>query len=123
MKKFMMVVFACMLAVSLLAVAADKEAGMGKAKTVTGWVVDEKCGAAGAVAGKEECTKKCIEAGSKVVFVGDKDKKVWQVQNPETLKGHEGHHVQLSAHVDTAANSVHIMEVKMLGGETEKMKK
>jgi hypothetical protein len=39
-----------------------------------------------------------VEAdGDKLTFVTDKDQKAWDVANPEALKGHEGHHVQLSA--------------------------
>jgi hypothetical protein len=54
--------------------------------------------------------------GDKYTFVNDKDGKSWDVMNPEVLKGHEGHHVQLSAHVYADKNSVHIMSVKMLKG-------
>lgn len=52
--------------------------------------------------------------GDKVMFVSDKDNKSWDVVNPEALKGHEGHHVQLSAHVYADKNQVHVMSVKML---------
>src|SRR5271166_6994950 len=52
--------------------------------------------------------------GDKYTFVNDKDGKSWDVMNPETLKGHEGHHVQLSAHVYADKNSIHIMSVKMI---------
>lgn len=34
--------------------------------------------------------------------------------NPEALRGHEGHHVQLKAHVYADKNAIHVMEVKML---------
>jgi predicted lipoprotein with Yx(FWY)xxD motif len=54
--------------------------------------------------------------GDKYSFVNDKDGKSWDVMNPEELKGHEGHHVQLSAHVYADKNSIHIMSVKMLKG-------
>src|ERR1700674_6064615 len=54
--------------------------------------------------------------GDKVTFVNDKDGKGWDVMNPEELKGHEGHHVQLSAHVYADKMSIHIMSVKMLKG-------
>jgi hypothetical protein len=54
--------------------------------------------------------------GDKYTFVNDKDGKSWDVMNPEELKGHEGHHVQLSAHVYADKNSIHIMSVKMLKG-------
>jgi hypothetical protein len=53
--------------------------------------------------------------GDKYTFV-DKDGKSWDVMNPEELKGHEGHHVQLSAHVYADKNSIHVMSVKMLKG-------
>jgi len=52
--------------------------------------------------------------GDKVTFVSDKDMKVWDVMNPETLKEHQGHHVQVSAHVYADKNAIHVMSVKML---------
>ena len=52
--------------------------------------------------------------GDKLTFVNDKDQKSWDVMNPEALKGHEGHHVQLSAHVYADKNAIHVMSVKML---------
>jgi len=52
--------------------------------------------------------------GDKLTFVADKDGKSWEVMNPETLKGHEGHHVELSAHVYADKNAIHVMSVKML---------
>jgi pentapeptide MXKDX repeat protein len=52
--------------------------------------------------------------GDKLTFVNDADQKAWDVMNPEKLKGHEGHHVQLSAHVYADKNSIHVMSVKML---------
>jgi hypothetical protein len=54
--------------------------------------------------------------GDKYTFVNDKDGKSWDVMNPEELKGYEGHHVQLSAHVYADKGSIHIMSVKMLKG-------
>jgi pentapeptide MXKDX repeat protein len=58
-------------------------------------------------------------------FVGDKDNKTWKVSNPEALKGHEGHHVTVKAHVDADKDEVHVVSVKMLKNEmkdTDKMK-
>jgi Ni/Co efflux regulator RcnB len=54
--------------------------------------------------------------GDKVVFV-DKDGKSWDVMNPEELKGHEGHQVQLSAHVYADKSAIHVTSVKMMKGE------
>lgn len=58
--------------------------------------------------------------GDKVTFVSDKDKKSWEVMNPEALKGHEGHHVQVSAHVYADKDQIHVMSVKMLPASKEK---
>src|SRR5258707_6978633 len=59
--------------------------------------------------------------GDKITFVADKDQKSWAVDNPEALKGHEGHHVQVKANVDADKSSIHVTEVKMLkGSETKK---
>ena len=52
--------------------------------------------------------------GDKLKFVSDEDQKSWDVMNPEALKGHEGHHVQVSAHVYADKNAIHVMSVKML---------
>ena len=52
--------------------------------------------------------------GDKLSFVADKDQKSWDVMNPEALKGHEGHHVQVSAHVYADKGAIHVMSVKML---------
>jgi hypothetical protein len=57
--------------------------------------------------------------GGKYWFVNDKDNKSWEVMNPEELKGHEGHHVELSAHVYADKNSIHVMSVKMLKGNAK----
>ena len=61
--------------------------------------------------------------GDKVTFTNDKDMKAWDVMNPETLKDHDGHHVQLSAHVYADKNSIHVMSVKMLKAKTDSMSK
>ena len=52
--------------------------------------------------------------GDKITFVNDSDGKAWNVVNPETLKEHVGHHVELSAHVYADKGEIHVMKVKML---------
>lgn len=133
MKKAMLTLFALMVMASMSALAQGNMGNMSndkpakahasKAQTVKGWVSDEKCGAKNASADGAACAQKCIAAGEKVVFVGDTDKKVWNVDNPDALKGHEGHHVAVKAHVDADAGSIHVMSVKMLAqGKAAKKK-
>jgi membrane protein implicated in regulation of membrane protease activity len=49
------------------------------------------------------------------MFVSDKDSKSWKVDNPDSLKGHEGHHVSVNASEDPASDTLHVNSVKMLG--------
>ncbi len=52
--------------------------------------------------------------GDKLTFVSDKDKKSWDVINPQALKGYVGDRVQVSAHVYADKGQIHVMSVKML---------
>jgi hypothetical protein len=109
MRKVLMLCLASCFVFALTALAFDD---MGKSTTVNGWVADAKCGAKGANAGAEACTKKCVAAGEKMVIVTDTDQKVLAVDNQDALKGHEGHHVAATGTV--GKDSIHINSVKML---------
>jgi hypothetical protein len=54
-----------------------------------------------------------ISADGKM-FVSDNDSKNWTITNPDAVKGHEGHHVTLTAHVYADKNEVHVMSLKMV---------
>jgi len=109
MRKTLLLLLAGVLIV-LMATASVSFAG--NAQTVNGWVSDSKCGAKGANAGAEACTKKCIAAGASPVVVTDKDQTVLTVDNPDTLKDHYGHHVAVTGHID--GDKIHVDSVKML---------
>jgi hypothetical protein len=47
-------------------------------------------------------------------FTDDKDNKQWSLKNPEDVKGHEGHHVRLHAHVYKDTNELHVMKLTMI---------
>jgi len=53
-------------------------------------------------------------------FVSDKDGKSWTISNPEAVKGHEGHHVILKAHVSADTNEVNVVSLKMAGDNMKK---
>jgi hypothetical protein len=99
MKKASMVVLALVLLASLSAWAQDsmQQGGSTKATSVTGKISDD---------GK--------------TFTSDKDGKSWTISNPEAVKGHEGHHVTLKAHVYPDKNEVHVMSLKMAGDSMNK---
>lgn len=109
MRKVLILCLAVFFVFALTALALDE---MGKSATVNGWVSDSKCGVKGANAGAEACTKKCLAGGEKMVIVTDKDQKVLAVDNPDALKGHEGHHIAVTGHV--SKDSIHVESAKML---------
>ena len=128
MKKFATALFAFALICSVTAFAKDEmKKKAEKPKTLHGWVTDEKCAAKVAEAGHgddEKCAQACAKAGSKMEFVNEEDKSIWTVMNPEALKGHEGHHVKISAHVYPDTKSIHVMgEPKMIADKKAKEKK
>jgi hypothetical protein len=46
-------------------------------------------------------------------FTTDKDNKTYTIDNSDAVKGHEGHDVRLSGHVDASNNSIHVTSVTM----------
>jgi pentapeptide MXKDX repeat protein len=67
---------------------------------------------------KSDAPKKTMDVKGKIsddgtMFVSDKDSKSWKIVNPEAVKGHEGHHVILTAHVYPDKGEVHVMSLKM----------
>jgi hypothetical protein len=105
MKKLMIISFALALLMSAVAVAqygaqqpdTSKSNTAMKAASVTGKISED---------GK--------------MFVSDKDGKSWTISNPEAVKGHEGHHVTLQAHVDADKNEVHVVSLKMAKDSMQK---
>jgi hypothetical protein len=98
MKKILITVFSVMVLASLGSWAqtssqkSDKNSTSSKTMTMAGTVSND---------GK--------------MFVSDKDSKSWKVDNPDSLKGHEGHHVSVNASEDPASDTLHVNSVKMLG--------
>jgi hypothetical protein len=113
MKKLMLLLAAMCLAVLCVSTvwAADD--------TLSGWVSDTKCGAKGTSEKHADCAKKCIGAGAKMALVTDSDKNVLTVDNPESLTGHEGHHVSVKGTVSGDSIKVDPGSVKMVAAKSE----
>jgi hypothetical protein len=67
---------------------------------------------------KADASSKAVQVTGKIsddgkMFVSDKDSKSWTISNPDAVKGHEGHHVTLTAHVDADKSEVHVVSLKM----------
>jgi hypothetical protein len=60
-----------------------------------------------------------VQDGDNLRFITDQ--RAWNVDNPETLEGHEGHYVRVRAHVYPNRGSIHITEVNLpTAAETSK---
>ena len=60
-----------------------------------------------------------VQDGDTLRFITDQ--RTWNVDNPETLEGHEGHYVRVRAHVYPNRDSIHITEVNLpTAAETRK---
>lgn len=70
-----------------------KAAEKGKTMSLTGWVKDE---------------------GGKTVFVNDKDKQSWNIENMDAVKGHEGHHVKVKAKLNESDHSLNVEKLTMM---------
>jgi hypothetical protein len=51
------------------------------------------------------------ERGDKLRFVTEQ--RIWNVDNPEILEGHEGHYIHATAYLYPKHHSLHITEVKL----------
>jgi hypothetical protein len=98
------------LAVALL-VLAPFAAKAADASKISGWISDSMCGAKHMGSGAD-CVKKCIESGGmKPVFV-DESKKVWAIDNPESVKNYYGDKVTVTVKANKGAGSVHIEAIQ-----------
>jgi opacity protein-like surface antigen len=115
MKKFGVAVFAAALWLSLSAFGqygsqqpSDQQGSMSQGQTS-----GKKAHAKSRVSGKISDDGKTLT---------DKKGQNWTIDNPDAVKGHEGHEVTLRGDVDTASNTVHVKSVKMSGEHASKKK-
>lgn len=100
---------------SLTAFAVDATPKTVKA---AGWISDSQCGADHASKGPNpSCVAKCIKGGAKPVFVDDAKNMVWTIDNPDAVKAHYGHHIEMTGTEDAATKQVHITAVSMLADQ------
>ena len=103
-------VLALLIAVLALYAVAARAAG---STPINGWISDSMCGAKHTGSGAD-CVKKCIEHGMSPVFVDEKKKAVWTIDNPDSVKAFYGDHVKVTATADESKKSVHIDSIAEL---------
>ena len=106
MKRLGVVLFTLVLVLSVSLAAIAQEAGTqqpsGSATTSTTKTKGAKL---------QHLTGKISDDGKS--FTTDKENKSYTIENSDAVKGHEGHDVRLSGHVDASNNSIHVTSVKM----------
>ena len=112
MKKLVVVMFAVSALLTVGAVAKPKSSA-----GINGWVSDVSCGAKGANSAHADCAKKCEDKGLALAIVTDKNHSVWKVENPEAVKGHEGHHVTVKGKTNAAKKTINITDVAMMADQ------
>ena len=116
MKKFGVALFVLVLWLSLSALAQDTGAQQpsGQEGSMSqGQTTGKKAHAKSHLMGKISDDGKSLT---------DKEGKSWSIDNPDAVKGHEGHEVSLRGHIDTAANTIHVTSLKMAGEHASKKK-
>jgi hypothetical protein len=124
MKKLLVLSLAFILALPVIALAQDPAAPAAPA----GSQASQQPGASQTGAsqgndtmGKSGNVKGTVSQDGKTI-VGD-DGKSWTIANPDAVKGHEGHHVELKGSADASTNQIQVSSVKMLKGDKGSMKK
>ncbi len=82
---------------------------------IKGWIED---GIAHKPGTSSADVKKSISGGANYVFVDDASKQVWKIDNPDAVKGHEGHHISFTGGMDKTSMTVHIGKITMLKDQT-----
>jgi hypothetical protein len=89
-------------------------ASAAKKSTVSGYVSDSVCGTKAASGGYADCTNKCLVKGAQLVIVVDGTRQILTIDNPDVVKGHECHHVLLTADINIHTNVIHIYSLRIL---------
>jgi hypothetical protein len=115
MKTFLVLSLAFVLALPLVALAQDPAAPSGSQSAQQPGASQTGASQGNDTMGKSGNVKGTISQDGKTL-VGD-DGKSWTIANPDAVKGHEGHHVELKGSADSASNQIQVSSVKMLKGD------
>jgi len=105
------------LAIGLLLVTWPLAAAAGDVSvTATGWFGCDKCSPARVKADPpgppgQECARKCIKDGAKVLFIDENRKALFTVDNPEATRGIESDYVEFTGTMNAEAKTVHVNSV------------
>ena len=103
----------CCAAMLPMAHAADNN------RTMKGWFVDEACTRGRVAQGRiepdnPECAKRCVKEGSKLMFMSESDKALFEVQEPASQVKNIGYYVEITGSTDSK-KMLTVNAVKQLG--------
>jgi hypothetical protein len=113
MKRLLTLLFAFVITASLSMLAQEPAANPGGADKKTA-KAEKKEAKAAAKDKSMSLTGWVKEQDGKTVFINDKDKQAWNIENMDAVKGHEGHHVKVKAKLNEADHSVNVEKLSML---------
>jgi hypothetical protein len=96
-------------------------AGDAKKVEVTGYLTDTHCGAK--MASKDHsdaCVEKCVKGGSKVHIVADADKKMYELDSYDRVKGLVGKKVTVKGELDATSNTIKVDTAAQASSDKEK---
>jgi hypothetical protein len=98
-RKSILTLIVCYAAMLPVARAADNS------RTMRGWFVDEACTRGRIAEGRIEpdnpdCAKRCVKEGSKLMFMSESDKAMFEVKDPAVQVKNIGYYVEISGSTD-----------------------
>ena len=123
MKRLLTLLFAFVITASLSMLAQEPSSNQGSTGDKKVDKAEKKEAKAAAKDKSMSLTGWVKEQDGKTVFINDKDKQAWNIENMDAVKGHEGHHVELKGSADASTNQIQVSSVKMLKGDKGSMKK
>jgi hypothetical protein len=85
----------------------------------TGWFSDMQCAAPRIAKGiigpnGSDCVKRCLDEGSKPVFISEQAKAMFEVKDSPAVKDDVGFHIEITGIVDETAKTISVVSVKRL---------
>jgi|HubBroStandDraft_6_1064221.scaffolds.fasta_scaffold39724_4 hypothetical protein len=95
----------------LLLLGSSVPAGAAKPQTWSGYI---SCSteAKGAPPGDSDAVRKCLDKGGLTVIVLDDTHQVLTIENPNAVKGQEGHRVLITGDIDE--KGIHVLSVRII---------
>ena len=106
MKTLMMMLFALMLSLSVIAWAQDQSSSQGQ----SGQSSQASQGSQTSSSGNTNMSGTVSKNGKQ--FTNDQNNQTYKVSNPDALQGHEGQHVAVLVHFDPDTNTIHITQIE-----------